>query len=97
MEIDENHFYIKCHASITNSSKTQIYHKHYVLITENTLTSPVKVVLRRQKTSSLISVEEDSVKHLTLTPTLKLLDDVINVIVEIIAEIIADYPGMRSL
>lgn len=76
--------------------KLKFITKPYVLITANTLTSPVKVVLRRQKTSSLISVEEDSVKHLTLTPTLKLLDDVINVIVEIIAEIIADYPGMTS-
>ena len=32
-------------------------------------------------------------EHLTLAPALKLLDNVINVIVEIVAEIRADYPG----
>ena len=41
---------------------------------------------------TLISVEEDCVKHFTLASALKLLDDVVNVIVEIIAEIMADYP-----
>ena len=35
-------------------------------------------------------------QHLTLAPTLKLLDDVVNVIVEIIAEIRADYPPLSS-